>query len=177
LKNQKDLEILLEKVAEEIIEEVAEDVMENLRSQILDNVYTIASWYAPDDNMKPTGEPTWEFLNSWNWKPLKKTLKTMSKKLFYDYAGTGMSNNSRRWIHGSPIPGYADSRKNLEDILNNKFTGYNYGPTSSLVDGAGNYFSHERTPYWESFIRDMIDNGGLEILFDIAFYKRGFVKT
>ena len=170
----------MEKVIEDSINEVSEKIYKTL-----DNNSKLRKIIKRDVYVKPKNayyaygkkQPTYEFLDAWDWLPAKKDMGKITKELFYNWQK--LSVDEENWVHGS-FDG--DARENLADILNLAFNNYKAGFTSDYrwppkannpKDPKAPHFSKFRQPFWENFVKNLFDEGELDRMFISAFRKRG----
>lgn len=165
----------LTKVLEEAVTKVIEEVSEKIHQRIKDNIDKYTYEYDKDQPnsvyYNDSGKPTYEFRDkAWVLGEIKKTSKTISRKIFYDgMKMSAMSGNEKTWKHGSLVSGWPrDARKSLAYYLNV------YGPTSRLKIGANDrYFSKDRAPYWDITIEELFAKGEIEKWFVESSIKNG----
>lgn len=158
------IEKRMQDTVEEAIREVTKKVLDELRDTIIRDVYVrpypnkIYAWR--------TGQPTFEFLNTWRWSQIEKTAKQITTTLFHDWESMSVDTENGGYVHGS---WEGDARENLADILNLAFNNYQPGYTSGLKWLS----AKERRPYWKNFVEKMFEGKQLEKWFNEAFAKRG----
>jgi hypothetical protein len=132
-------------VASNVVYSVSGDMLQILYDDIMK--YT----YEPLPNVyywNGKGDPTFQFLEAFQLSGVKKNLNEIVTELFYNWEN--MEYDPGTYLHGSPFGG--DMRERLAEILN--------------VDGTTGFSNKMRQPYWDIFIKEMFDDGGIEKLFD-----------
>lgn len=108
-----------------------------------------------------TKDPTFQFLEAWDWTPIKKAINTISTELWFNPAN--MDFDMDTFLHGSKYSSPVDVRDNLPAILE--------GRKSRLWLSV---YRPER--FWQKFIEDMFNGGKLESIITKHFVANGFVK-
>lgn len=164
IRNSSQLNLALSKIAERVISNVSAQVLKYLRENIIKYVYEYGS--SNEIYHAGSGEATYEFYNSFEWKEIKRNVAILSKELFYNYSKMNYDKNT--WLHGSDPAKIkkqgGDARKFLADILNVE------GLTSSL------WISKPRRPYWDITIDELFNNRKIDKMFDVELRKVGFKR-
>ena len=109
-----------------------------------------------------TKSATGEFLESWQWSALTKTVNTLATELWYNPGKLHFDMDT--FLHGSKYSSPPDSRASLPYILE--------GKQSSL------WISVNRpVKFFEQFISDLFDGGNLEKIVTRHFQAQGFVRV
>ena len=157
IKNEQGLKKVMEKLVDEALEDASDEVIEIFKKDyILKYVYI--------DNPKMY-QRTNDFLNAWNWTPIKKEINKISKEMWYNPGM--MSSNIDLYQHGSVYSRPPVVIASLMEILDKA------GRSSSLWLSNG---VDRKEPYWKKFIEDMFKGGMLDKILAKHFSKRGFVK-
>jgi hypothetical protein len=153
--NSAQMMTMMSDVASNVIKRVSAVMLNDLKERIWEDTYMPLPniWYYND-----TKTPTSQFKNAFKFDDIQQNLNEVVTELFYDWAS--MSYDPETYLHGSPSGG--DMREQLAEILN--------------VDGTTGFSSKMRKPYWDNFIKEMFDEGGLEKLFDM-YMKDEFKKV
>lgn len=160
IKNEGELKSIMEQKASEALERVAKRVIDIFKKDyILKYVYT--------DNPKQY-TATFDFLNAWNWTPLKKEITKISKEMWYNPDLMFHSDISDgKYQHGSKYGSPPLAIKELMEILDKT------GRSSSLFLSNG---VNRKGAYFKEFENDMFGGGMLEKIITEEFSKVGFVK-
>lgn len=159
IKNEYQLKVVLLSKMDDVIDRVVDKMLKALKDQIISDTYR--NEYFPNVFYHDgTGHPTGEFLESWDTRDIRKTMKSVTGEIFFNPSKLSIDKSS--WLHGSLVRGGTDARKNLADILNLAYMGYTDGWTSGLMAGNGRHFSKLRKPYWDNFMRKMFDEGQID---------------
>lgn len=156
--NPAKLKIELGNIAEEVITSVSKGISNLLRERIMKDVYEY-DYYPNKYYYNKKGIPTFQFLNSFTWEKIDKSVAQITRKLFYNWASLKL--DEKTFLHGSPQQG--DMRQQLADILN--VEGYDSGIFGGKL----------RQPYWDNLIQELFDDGGLDFLFSKELKKYGFI--
>jgi hypothetical protein len=143
--NSAQMMTMMSDVASNVIRDVSGDMLQVLYDDIMK--YT----YDPLPNAyywKGSGMPTFQFMEAFQLSNIQKNLNEIVSELFYNWES--MEYDPDTYLHSSPFSG--DMRERLADILN--------------VDGSTGFSNKIRHPYWNNFIKEMFNEGGLEKLFD-----------
>lgn len=148
------------------MEQKATEALELITSEVLERFQRdyIRRYVYESHASNKVYEPTYEFINAWNWSALKREINRISTELWYDPSKLP-TFEPENFIHGSyygsrPL----DVRDNLPAILE--------GMRSSL------WISISRPiKFWQQFISFMIEGGGLEKIIEKHFASKGFVKV
>ncbi len=171
VRNKQELEAYISKEMMPVMEKVGDEMISVLQEQIEKDVYQgIPTYnqryyggYYGDLN---TGfyQPTYDFLDAWNFRVTKNNGNPRVKVYFVPSALS-------KTAHASITNPENDPRKNLADILNNAFMDYGEGYTSSLSVGGGEnqdgevweptMVSKHRKPYWKRYVEKMTKRGGI----------------
>ena len=155
IRNDADLEKLLEELIGEALDDTAEEVLELFLTKYIDK-------FAYIKNPKEYSR-TLEFRNSWEFSDLKRVAMSLSRELWFNPANM-KTFNPKKFQHGSKYSSPNDIRDNLPAILE--------GKRSSL------WISVERkVKFWEKFVEDMIDRGKLERIITRHLSKRGIRRV
>jgi hypothetical protein len=100
--------------------------------------------------------PTFQFLNSFQWKPMQILIGEVTKELFYNWQS--MKYDPNTGLHGSEF--FGDLREQLADILN--VTGW---------DEKNIWGGKQRNEFWNNFMNDIFNEGNLKIMFTKSFSK------
>jgi len=138
MRNEKDIEIALNRVLLEVVKEVGvvmrERLVEYIKESTYRNDYFPNYEYENGDGSAGSGEPSYEFEQAWRWKGSVASLKEISDELYYAWENMTIDRFSgRHWEDGQ------DTRKKLADMMN----------VSGIVG------HKEREPYWDLFIKEM----------------------
>jgi hypothetical protein len=138
MRNEKEIESILNKVLLEVVKEVGMVVRERLVEYIKEATYRNDYFpnyvYENGDGSMGSGEPSYEFEQAWRWKGVVYNKKEVSDKLYYAWENMTINRLSgRHWEDGK------DTRKALADMMN----------VSGIVG------HKEREPYWNLFIIEM----------------------
>jgi hypothetical protein len=188
IKNEAEMLALLERVTTEIIQEVSQQVLGDLRISIRkfaynddplgegigqgipNRKYLGGEFDGISETQITPGLPSGEFLDSWEFTPLVKTVNTITATLFNNWET--MEFDADQYKHGSKL--WGDARQFLQEILNERKEAYS-GWTSSW---AWKYIAYG---YWDEFIKEMYDKGKISKYFRDAANKRnltgGFIIT
>jgi hypothetical protein len=165
IRNETQLVGVLEMVLAEVLEQTADEVLEIFKRDYLMK-YVYESHMPNVIYHENSRKPTYEFLNAWDWTGIRKTIKTLSKELFYN-AGK-LSFNEETFLHGSIYSTPEDVRASLMDILNKK------GRSSSLWLSST---AIRPVAYWDKFIDDFIVGGQLDKILTKYFAINGIRKS
>jgi hypothetical protein len=157
IKNNDELLKAFSGTIREIVRKVILDMLYELQDDI--DKYTYGQ--LPNANYyNKTTYPTFQFLNAFKFDGVKmQKLNEYVSELFYDWQT--LDFDASTLLHGSPWGG--DARENLADILN--------------INGVPGIIGNKiRSSYWDIFITDMFDKGGIEKLFD-KYTKSEFGKV
>lgn len=141
-------------LAEEALDQTTQEVIKIFR-----NDYLLK--YAYIDNPVEY-QRTLEFYNAWKWSEVKKDLLSLTTELYYN-ADDVKTFDAERFIHGSKYSNPNFVGDNLPAILE--------GKQSSLWISV-----YRPIKFWEKFIQDMLDNGGLEKILTKHFSEKGFTR-
>jgi len=152
--NDLELTAMMSTIASDVIKKVSKGVLSTLQEHIWEDTYGKLpnAWY-----YDYSGIPTFQFKNAFQFTEVEQKINEIVSELFYNWQS--MDYDLEKFLHGSPETG--DMREKLADILN--------------VSGISGFSNKNREPYWDNFIGDMFDRGGLEKLFDV-YMKREFGK-
>jgi hypothetical protein len=148
LRTKKQVESFMIKTFSEITEKIAKDLrrdlIEYIDSKTYEQDYFPNFKYEDGDGTFGSGQPSFEFEQSFRWKPTKVSPREISKQLYYAWENMTVDRyTGRHWEDER------DTRKDLADMLN--------------VDGIVGH--KKRLPYWDIFIRQM------DLEFDRIFRK------
>ena len=145
--NDAEMTAMISKIASKVVWQVSGDMLEVLAGYIWRETYGESS----PPNLyyyNGSGYPTEQFLNAFKLTNVEQKLNEIVTELYYSWQS--MDFDADTFLHGSPWSG--DMREALADILN--------------VDGSTGFSTKVRQPYWDDFIEEMFDRGGLDNLFD-----------
>jgi hypothetical protein len=176
-KNKQQLVAYINQDIDKIFERVGEKLLEELQKQIVKDVYGgipptyNQQYYGGKYGDENTGfyEPTYEFLDAWNFRTAKNA---GNPKITVYFVPSSLDKKAHRSIVGKK-----DVRKNLADILNNAYKGGDDptdrgdGYTSDLQVGGGTngmtgevieptHVSKYRKPYWTRFLKKITSKSG-----------------
>ena len=152
IKNNDELLKAFSWIVREIVRKVMLDMLKELEDDI--NKYTYGQ--LPNvDYYDGSGYPTFQFLDAFTFTNVENKLNTFVSELYYNWQT--MDYDGATGLHGNPYDG--DLRHQLADILNTDYD-----------------INKPRQPYWDIFITDMFDGGGIEKLFD-KYTKSEFGKA
>jgi hypothetical protein len=142
IKNNAELLKAFSGIIREIVKKVILDMLYKLQDDI--DEYTYGQ--LPNiDYYNGSGYPTYQFKDAFIFNDVEQKLNNFVSELYYNWQS--MDYDANTYLHGNPYDG--DLRQQLADILN----------TDSDIN-------KPRKPYWDIFITDMFDKGGIEKLFD-----------
>jgi hypothetical protein len=147
IKNNDELLKMFSPILINIVIKVSNDLLQILDDYIIEYTYG----QLPNANYyNKTTYPTFQFLNAFKFDGVKmQKLNEYVSELFYDWQT--LDFDASTLLHGSSWGG--DARENLADILN--------------INGIPGIIGNKiRSSYWDIFITDMFDKGGIEKLFD-----------
>jgi hypothetical protein len=155
----------MEEATEKALERIADRVLKKFK-----NDYVLK--YAYIDNPKKY-ERTMDFLNAWDWTPLRKEFKTLSKTMWYNpgkvhpKVADPRSGDEPYFQHGSIYSRPEIVIASLMEILDKK------GRSSSLWLSNG---VNRKEAYFQKFLEDFFDGGMLSKIVSEEFIKVGFRK-
>jgi hypothetical protein len=137
------------RICEIAINNVTKLMLQDLKAVIMRDTYNSHSPNVVYD-------PSYEFLNAWEWTPVQKAMKSVSTELFYNWRE--MKTDPATYKHVDYISG-ADNRERLASILN--------------IQGLepGNPIAVFRYSFWNEYILDMGMGGKAMSYFDREFGK------
>jgi hypothetical protein len=162
IKNEQELNQLVEKLAREAIESITIEVLNLFKTYVYKHVYTSHGSNAIYHD--GSGLPTYEFMEAWQWSEIRKQLDVISTQMWFNPGR--MDFDMDTFKHGSKYSTPPDARASLMDILNK--TGY----SSSLWLSVS-----RKVAYWDEFISDMFDRGELGKIVTRHFLSKGFQKV
>lgn len=151
-------------IASEILEETADEVIEIFKRDYIMR-YVYESHMPNVKYHNNTRKPTYEFRDSWDWTAIKKTLKTISKELWFD--PSKLSFDESTFLHGSKYSTPEDVRENLMDILNKTGRSSRLWLSSTAI---------RPVAYWNKFLEDFISGGQLDRILTKNFSLRGIKR-
>jgi len=156
--NDAEMIAIMSGIASNVIKKVTDDMLFILQEHINDDTYDPLpnAVYYIDSSQK--GMPTFQFRKAFEFTDIQKRMNEVVSELFYNWQN--MDYDSYTYLHGSPYNG--DMREKLADILN--------------TDGSTGFSNKIRKPYWDNFLNEMFDRGGLEKLFDV-YIRQEFGKV
>lgn len=155
IKNDMQMITMLGGIASKVIFKVSGDMLEVLANYIMKETYgDLPNIFYYNGS----GMPTFQFLEAFKLTNVQQKLNEIVTELYYSWQS--MDYDADTFLHGSPYNG--DMREKLAEILN--------------VDGSTGFSNKIRQPYWDDFIIDMFDRGGLTKLFD-KYMKEEFGKV
>ena len=148
------LELEMAKICEVVINNVSEQMLSDLKEIIKRDTYE-------SHPANKVYESTYEFLNAWEWTPIKKATKQLSSELFYHWQT--MKTNPATYSHVDYLTGQ-DTRERLADILN--------------IQGLepGNPIAVFRYSFWNEYVVDMFLSGKIDLYFSREFGKFGIKR-
>ena len=145
-RNNAELTAMLMPIASNVIKLVSDGMLTVLQRHIDDETYDPL----PNaDYYNGSGTPTFQFKHAFEFTEVQTQMNEVVSELFYNWQN--MSYDPDTFLHGSSWNG--DMRERLADILN--------------TNGSTGFSNKVREPYWDNFITELFDNGGLEKLFDV----------
>lgn len=151
IKNNAELVKAFSGTIREIVRKVVLEMLKELEEDIDKYTYgQLPNAYYYDG----TGYPTFQFLDAFTFTNIEQKLNSFISELYYNWQS--MDYDGATGLHGNPYDG--DLRERLADILNTDYD-----------------LNKPRKPYWDIFITDMFDGGGIEKLFD-KYTKSEFGK-
>jgi len=142
IKNNAELLKAFSGIIREIVRKVILDMLYKLQDDI--DEYTYGQ--LPNiDYYNGSGYPTYQFKEAFTFSNIEQKLNNFMSELYYNWQS--MDYDGATGLHGNPYDG--DLRQQLADILNTDYD-----------------INKPRQPYWDIFINDMFDGGGIEKLFD-----------
>ena len=160
--NDTVLATVLNSIVYEVISIVSEKVLAQLKADIERDVYLFGGFPNKFYYMG-MGIPTFQFEKSWKLDDIKQMAMTTVRNIFEDVYS--MQYDPQNFLHGSEYGG--DRRAELADDLN-----------VSGVAKNSDFPEHgkERQPYWDNFIREMLDEGQIEKWLSEELAKYGIIK-
>jgi hypothetical protein len=121
----------------EILTEVISEVSPDIRERIVKHIIAYTYEFDPRPNSVyegGSGQPSYEFEQSYRWRGVKRSLREVSNELFNDWAQMTVDRvTGRHWDNGE------DFRKQLASAMN--------------IEGT---FAHKkRAAYWDRFLLEM----------------------
>ncbi len=149
-----ELENQMNKICESVINSVSDRMLQDLKDIIKRDTYG-------SHGRNVVYESTYEFLNAWEWTPIKQATKTLSAELFYHWQN--MRTEPTSYTHVDYVSG-ADNRERLADILN--------------IQGLepGNPIAVFRYSFWNEYILNMFISGKIDSYFTQEFSKFNIKK-
>jgi len=144
----------IKKASANVVHIVSDEMLGVLADDIMKYTYTDVH---NEDYWNGSGVPTYEFLMAFKLTNVEQKLNEIVTELYYDWQS--MDYDPDTYLHGTPWGG--DMRERLAEILN--------------VDGVTGFSNKSRKPYWDIFIKQMFDDGGIKKLFD-KYMKEEFAK-
>lgn len=155
VRNDKQVENMLRKLAEEALDATAVEVLD-----IFLKKYIWKFAYIKNPKMY---QRTKEFADAWEFKDLRVSAKVIAKELWYN-PDKVPTFAPKRFIHGSKYSSPTDIRKNLPAILE--------GKQSSLWISV-----NRKNKFWQVFISDMTSRGELHRIIFKNFSAKGFKRA
>jgi hypothetical protein len=153
MRNQKEIETVLNRILLDVINEVSVLVRKELQEEIKESVYEFD--YFPNKFYEGgSGNPSFEFEESFRWKETRVSKNEVSKQLFNSWQSMTVDKLTGRHFEGGK-----DMRSKMADLLN--------------VDGVVGH--KERSAYWDNFV-SLMDNE-IDTFFLDAIKKRGLSVT
>lgn len=147
----------METLAEQALEKAADRILtEFQRDYIAKYVYT---------NSPQMYQRTYDFLRAWDWTPIKRELKSISKTMWYNPGK--VDTNIDKYQHGSIYSTPPSVISSLMEILDKK------GRSSSLWLSNG---VNRKEAYWQKFIEDFVEGGRMNKILTEEFKKVGLKK-
>jgi len=149
-----ELENQMNKICESVVDSVSELMLRDLKEIIKKETYG-------SHGRNVVYESTFEFLEAWEWTPIRKATKELSRQLFYHWQT--LKTNPATYTHVDYISG-RDNREQLAEILN--------------INGMepGNPIAVFRYSFWNSYIVNMFLGGDILKYFDQEFGKLGIKR-
>ena len=128
---------MLKAVLTEVLLEVISEMSSDIRERIVEHIRRYTYEFDPRPNAVyegGSGEPSYEFEQSYRWRGIKRSLTEVSNELFNDWSKMTIDKSTgRHWDNGR------DFRKQLADAMN--------------IEGT---FAHKkRAAYWDRFLAEM----------------------
>jgi len=156
--SEEEIILFLNKTANKVLPVVQGKILNKLKDNIFKYTY---SWdYFPNKVYADgSGNPTFEFQNSWEWKEVSSTMYSIVSNLFQNWMSMTFKTANREnpgGIHA--YGGKEDIREKLASLLN--------------IDGK---FGHkERQPFWDITIEEL--DKDIYNLFEKEFKKYGVIR-
>ena len=152
--NEDTLVKVMGDICNDVIEKVSVKILNKLKETIKRDTYES---HSPN----VVYEPSMEFMNAWEWKPVQKAVKSLSTELFYHWQT--MKTDPKTYKHIDYVS-MQDNREKLADILN--------------INGLepGNPIAVFRYSFWNNFIADMTFGGEIMTMFDKEFASYGIKR-
>jgi hypothetical protein len=130
----------------EILTEVINEVSPDIRERIVKSIQKYTYEFVPRPNAVyegGSGEPSYEFEQSYRWRGIRRSLREVSNELFNDWSQMTIDRvTNRHWDNGE------DFRKELASAMN--------------IEGT---FAHKkRAAYWDRFLLEMDETMDRRIL-------------
>lgn len=141
--NQEQFNKALKAALTNCIEYISDKMLQCLQEHIMEDVYyydTPNTWYN-----NGSGNPTYEFLNAFEFEGVQQKAKEVSNTLFYNWMEMSSPSSSNKFLHGNYEEGI-DRRASLAEILN---------VNSSSPAGSFDLRDKQRQPYWDNAIEEM----------------------
>jgi len=141
INNQKQFDTILRNQLSKCVLYLSDKILECLKQHITNDVYNFGgsnSWYSDG-----SGEPTWEFLNAFEFEGVKQNVKEVSNLLFYNWMDMSSPSQSNPYVHGN-YGDNIDRRAQLASLLNVKG-----------VDVGNDWGGKERNAFWDETIKEI----------------------
>jgi hypothetical protein len=162
--NSGELTDILWEFGEKIVNDMSKKARAKLDESIWKNVYTFDYFpnmaYIYPGNSPNEFFPTFQFRKAWRIRESLVQLFAYEKTL--EYNPENMEFDPDKGIHGSEE--FGDRREYLAEDLNVS----GVSPTSA-------YGNKHRAPYWDMFIEELFDGGGLKQMSDDVAHSLGLI--
>lgn len=146
INNQKQFDAVLKAQLSKCVDYLSQKIYDCLYKHIMDDVYNFDgpnSWYN-----NGTQQPTWEFLNAFNWEGIKEKTNEVSNLLFYNWISMSAPSGENPYVHGN-YEDRIDRRQELAEILNVK---------GSSPAGSFDLRDKKRNAFWDETIKEVNEN-------------------
>ena len=144
--NQRQFDIILNGKIAACVLDISKKMYDCLRRHIINDVYYFDGknrWYNEGSR-----EPTWEFLDAFDFGGVQYEIKAVTNTLFYDWMSMSPPSQSNPYVHGNYYES-KDRRESLAKILNVK--GNSPSGTFDLRD-------KKRNAFWDEAIDEIDKN-------------------